>query len=237
MPGFAYATAYSDLSPNNQEKVRNAELVVLPVLLENDLLTGEVFKYMPSVQPEAAAAVFFDYDQQYLFLPGMTSTRVLEWNGTKALVRHRINPIAFISTADPVTFQNWFFNLGAYSYDLDEEIHHQDETYTTTWAIPENRRVLGSEERGQIQFERMGTGTLISYENSTRPFMYDYFLKCAEGNLVGRKINKFLCSTAESYYERTVKFFEKRTMDLIQTGEIQQKIQHLNSMLTSFEIQ
>ena len=233
----ANATSYSDLSPADQTKVRNSKLVTIPVHLENNLLKGEIFKYLPSMTPVMLASVFFDYNQQYLFLPGMTSTHVLEWSGTRAWVRHRLNPMAFISKAPPKLFQNWFFDLGAYSYDLNEDVQYKDGTYTISWSMPQEARVLGSEEKGLIRFEPFDIGTLITYQNATEPFMYETLFNSPHPDVMIRKIQKFLCRTAQSYYERTVSLFVKRTQEVIDQGEIRDKIQHLMAVLNGDKAQ
>lgn len=225
------AASFSDLTPVDQARVISSDLVVLPVYLENNLLKGDVFKYVPLVASVIFASVFFDYDEQYRFLPGMTSTQVMEWSGTRALVRQRINPIGFISDQQPESFQNWFFDLGAYSYDLDEVVVREGEIYTIAWSIPPERRVLNSEEKGQIRMEPFGTGTLISYQNATEPFLYETLFRSSEPDPIAQGIQELLCQSAQSYYERTVYFFVKRTQELIEKSEIGPKVQHLLAVL------
>jgi hypothetical protein len=203
----AWAISFSDLSPALKVQLQRQKTVVIPVTLEDHLLKGAVFRWVPKRSPVELAAIFFDYDKQYLFLPGMTSTRVIEWKGAQARVRHRMNPMAFIIDQPPAYFHSSFFDFTAFSYDLYERVEQRDGAYLISWEMPPEARAHRSQEKGSILFESVGGGTLISYQNETEPFFYEALFGSQNISPVGQSMQAFFRQTAQQYYEKTIRYF------------------------------
>ena len=90
---------FEGLSKLEQDAIMRGDTVASEVMINDDMLWGSVFRYEPSMKPEALAAIFHDYDGQYRFVPGMPETRVVNRTGKLHRVFHRINPITFFLMA------------------------------------------------------------------------------------------------------------------------------------------
>ena len=218
------ANSFSDLNPEQQAKIRYGELVTIPVSVQGDLFRGTFFQYLKGISPIQPASVWVDYNNQFKFVPGMTYTRVLKWHGKKALVTHHINGAVFLSPelqrATPTAISEAF----AYTYDLDEEVFLDSGSYTIRWNIPKNKRTLGSDEQGWIEFSPFEEGSLITYENATTPPLFEIF-----------KYLPFILDemalVPQQYYHDTLTYLIERLNHVIQSGEIEAEMINLNEVL------
>ncbi len=246
----AIEISFFNLNSDQKQDLLQFKRVVLPVRIEDNLAKGEVFQYIPSIDPVQLAALFFDYNNQYLFLRGMTSTIVQEWNGisenhewegVRALVSQHINPLGFLLPNAPLqNFQNCFFDATAFRYNLVEDLvyNSDDESYLIQWSEPmqDRKKHSNSNETGKIRFEPFNNGTLISYSNATKPPLFGLKPKGPDLNIITDGIEDYICNTAEAYYRDTIKFFmiqfykEKNKDNGI---SIQEKIDHMLGALNN----
>ena len=193
-----------------QHAIMQGETVASEVVINDDMLWGSVFRYEPSMKPEALASVFHDYDGQYRYVPGMPETRVVNKTGKLHRVFHRINPITFLSHGAQTSWPGWLYNAMCYSYQLDEEVFstptEEGPGYAIRWTIPLETQVMGARENGEIMFTRMGEGTLMSYNNATEPFGYKS-MKAIMPHGFLEKMYISMGNVASDYYKRTVEGF------------------------------
>ena len=215
---------FDGLSKLEQDAIMRGDTVASEVMINDDMLWGSVFRYEPSMKPEALAAIFHDYDGQYRFVPGMPETRVVNRTGKLHRVFHRINPITFFSHGAQTSWPAWLYNALCYSYQLDEEVFStptaEGPGYAIRWTIPLETQVLGARENGEIMFTRMGEGTLMSYNNATEPFGYKALQSIFPQSILS-KLYISLGNVACDYYKRTVEGFlataQSMTTEAIQT--------------------
>lgn len=199
--------SFERLSEEDQQALWRGETVTSGVVVNDDMLWGSVFRYVPTMSPAALASVFHDYDGQYRYVPGMPETRVVEQTGKLHRVFHRISAVTFVYDRAQQTWPAWLYNAFSYTYELDEEVFRSDTSegpgYAIRWTIPLETQILGGRENGEIRFTHMGDGTLVSYNNATEPFGY----KTLKSWLPGRVVDglcRYMGALANDYYERTV---------------------------------
>ena len=65
---------------------------------------------------------------------------------------------------------------------------------------------MGARENGEIMFTKMGSGTLMSYNNATEPFGYKNLKKLLPSSAL-TKLYLWMGTIASDYYKRTVEGF------------------------------
>ena len=201
---------FERLSKSDQEAILRGETVASEVVINDDLLWGSVFRYEPSMSPEELAAIFHNYNGQYRYVPGMPVTEVVHQKGKLHRVFHRINPVTFFSHGAQTSWPAWLYNAMCYSYQLDEEVFSTPTDdgpgYAIRWTIPLETQVMGARENGEIMFTKMGSGTLMSYNNATEPFGYKNLKKLLPSSAL-TKLYLWMGTIASDYYKRTVEGF------------------------------
>jgi hypothetical protein len=152
----SFAGALDELSPTDQEKVKNEQQVsIFHDIAGEAWPDATIYQYIKAT-PEEAAAIFFDYERHCTFFPDCQSVKILgKLAKTVAEVKYSI--------ALP-------WPLGAEVYTVFDTLKAYDggTSYRVDWKLKE-ATANTKDCFGNIRFEPMGTGTLMVYHNFTSP--------------------------------------------------------------------
>src|SRR4051812_43596347 len=94
-----FALSFSDLSSGDQEKVKQGTAVSLAELQGDAKIRDTSFQYIVGANPEEAAAVYFDFESQQNYLPGLTYSHVVKHDKTGTdKIMYGLNPSIFFSS-------------------------------------------------------------------------------------------------------------------------------------------
>ncbi|MCP4871137.1 MAG: hypothetical protein GY898_20710 [Proteobacteria bacterium] len=191
------------LTDEQRAALHRGETVKTDVVIRDGLLWGSIFRFDPNGRPRQLAGMFYDFEGQARYVPGMPVVRVVTRAGKRSRVFHRINPIVFLWPGADRFQSSWWFRAGMYSYELDEEVFEEPGGHSIRWTIPLAKQVLGGRENGEIMFTEHEGGALITYNNATAPFGYAQLKWLLPKRLLAW-LYRSLGGIAQDYYRRTV---------------------------------
>lgn len=146
------------------------EVVYFDPVLNSKWPMVRIYKWIPGVTPEEAAAIFFDYRQEVHYVPGI----------------ERAEP-AFVDkrTAD-VEYKISILGISSENYTVRDVLSTYDggSSYQVAWNLV--RADSTKDAKGSIRFEPLAegspttNGTLVAYENFIEPgdwvYKYSWFI-------------------------------------------------------------
>lgn len=228
IPFTSYATNFSELSPSQQGTILEGKSVVVVNEPRGEELGGTAFHYLKGVTPEAAAAVYYNYEAQASYLPGVTESKVLHGENTNnSAIQYKFNPSSIFMTLPQALIPSWLYHWGSIvEYVLEEQVSYDaKQGYTFKWAsvcydeycqknvFPTVSPILS----GTAHFQAFqGDGTLITYQN------------VSSFKLFGLGIDQF---AQFSPSKRLLQYLTKKSLENIMNGLVGQIDKETNSEL------
>jgi hypothetical protein len=146
---FAFAGAYQELNPEQQNAVQNGVQVFLTQDVPGQPWPKAYVYQRIDATPEEAAAVFTDFDLQHTYIPNLTKSSTRGWIGSgRAIVDYELH-------------LPWPFDPDVYSTDDRLSTYDGGDSFKVDWTLITSTHIASSE--GNARFERLGTGTLMAY--------------------------------------------------------------------------
>ena len=160
---FAFASSMSDLSPEQQNDVRNGKKIEKFQNFSISAWPEGTFYQRVEATPEEAAAVFFDYALHKDYFPDLRASRIVKQiNPSTAHVAYHMHKDLWwpLSPVD----EHYVVEDHLSSYDSGRSFHIE-------WKMVKESSDLNdlSDSVGDVRFEPMGTATLMVYRTLVVP--------------------------------------------------------------------
>ncbi len=150
----AFSGAIDELSNSDKNKVKNGEQVAVYTNVGKVWPKSNNYKRLEST-PEEAAAIFSDYELQSFYFPSLIKSKISK------VIDKFTNEVDF-SLRLP-------FDLGIENYTVKNKLSNYDngDSYMVSWSLVRADTTKSTE--GSARFEKLGTGTLLSFTNLIEP--------------------------------------------------------------------
>jgi hypothetical protein len=220
---MALASAFEDLSENDQKKVNSGQQINIYIYRQNPKVSwpeGTIYQRIEET-PEQAMAVYFDIAHHHEFLPYVIKSEISNFIERSTFQADYALGVLYLP-----------FGIAQENYSLEYHLEHNvsELSYLLSWHMTRSGNVT-EYSQGSIQFEPLENGgTLMVYNSFVLPFSKFYWLASQSwGIQASKKVLKEVFDHTVNQIKKVRTLESERLIELIQ--ELRKSVPHSVSQI------